>query len=107
MWVDVICIDQSNDVKKGPQVAIMGEIYRLAERVVVWLGPEENESDRAMRVMEEIGSQVEVDWNLFAMRSSQGAVDTSLADRYFPLPHDEEDLCSIYHLLCRPWSERL
>jgi Heterokaryon incompatibility protein (HET) len=107
MWVDAICIDQANDIEKGPQVAMMGEIYRLAERVVVWLGPEENGSERAMKLMQEIGSQVEVDFGLFSMTPAEGASDTSWTDRKLPLALDEEDLCSICHLFCRPWFERL
>jgi len=40
VWIDAICIDQSNDVEKGPQVAMMGELFRLAASVIAWLGPE-------------------------------------------------------------------
>ncbi|KAF8857463.1 hypothetical protein BDZ45DRAFT_690939 [Acephala macrosclerotiorum] len=35
MWIEAICISQSNNVEKGYQVAIMGDIYRLATSVVV------------------------------------------------------------------------
>ncbi|KAK0102685.1 hypothetical protein ONS95_006287 [Cadophora gregata] len=38
VWIDYICIDQSNDVEKGSQVKMMTEIYESATRVVVWLG---------------------------------------------------------------------
>ncbi|AEO71255.1 uncharacterized protein THITE_49961, partial [Thermothielavioides terrestris NRRL 8126] len=48
VWIDALCIDQANDAEKGPQVALMGEIYRRATRVVAWLGPEADGSDRAM-----------------------------------------------------------
>ncbi|KAF2832751.1 hypothetical protein CC86DRAFT_280043, partial [Ophiobolus disseminans] len=37
-WVDAICIDQSDEKEKSLQVALMGEIYRRAERVCVCLG---------------------------------------------------------------------
>lgn len=39
-WIDVICIDQSNGHEKGKQVALMGQIYRKAAEVFVWLGPQ-------------------------------------------------------------------
>jgi Heterokaryon incompatibility protein (HET) len=37
-WVDAICIDQSNAEEKNIQVGKMGEIYRNAALVTVWLG---------------------------------------------------------------------
>ena len=38
LWVDAICIDQSNLEEKGHQVTHMGQIYREADHVVIWLG---------------------------------------------------------------------
>jgi hypothetical protein len=43
MWIDAICIIQENNVEKSLQVALMCDIYRLADRVVFWLGPEAND----------------------------------------------------------------
>ncbi|KAF2254645.1 HET-domain-containing protein, partial [Trematosphaeria pertusa] len=38
LWIDQICIDQSNTLECNQQVAIMGEIYGKAQRVLIWLG---------------------------------------------------------------------
>ena len=38
LWVDAICIDQSDVQKRGQQVSLMGQIYRQASTVLVWLG---------------------------------------------------------------------
>ena len=38
IWVDAICINQTDAVEKGQQVALMHRIYRRAERVAIWLG---------------------------------------------------------------------
>ena len=40
LWVDAVCINQADDVEKGPQVGMMKKIYQSAGRVVVWLGKE-------------------------------------------------------------------
>lgn len=40
LWVDAVCIDQTNDAERAGQVALMGEIFSFARRVVVWLGIE-------------------------------------------------------------------
>ena len=38
IWADALCINQADDVERSSQVAIMGDIYRQANRVIVWLG---------------------------------------------------------------------
>ncbi|KAJ4248727.1 hypothetical protein NW762_012565 [Fusarium torreyae] len=38
LWVDALCIDQSNINERGHQVRHMGEIYGKADNVVIWLG---------------------------------------------------------------------
>lgn len=38
IWIDAICINQSDGAEKSAQVNMMGDIFRAAERVVVWLG---------------------------------------------------------------------
>ena len=38
LWVDFLCIDQSNNDERSHQVRHMASIYEKAERVVVWLG---------------------------------------------------------------------
>ncbi|KAF2826023.1 HET-domain-containing protein, partial [Ophiobolus disseminans] len=39
LWVDAICIDQSNVKERNHQVAQMRDIYTMASSVIVWLGP--------------------------------------------------------------------
>ena len=41
-WIDQICIDQEGE-EKSHQVAMMGQIYRNAARVITYLGPAEDE----------------------------------------------------------------
>lgn len=38
LWIDQLCIDQDNPTEVGSQVQLMGDIYKAARRVVVWLG---------------------------------------------------------------------
>lgn len=39
LWIDALCIDQSNMNEKSDQIALMGTIYCTALRVIAWLGP--------------------------------------------------------------------
>jgi hypothetical protein len=38
LWVDALCIDQTNLDERAAQVLLMGEIYSSAVRVIIWLG---------------------------------------------------------------------
>ena len=38
LWIDAICIDQDDKTEQGLQVAIMGNIYKNAVTVLIWLG---------------------------------------------------------------------
>lgn len=39
IWIDAICINQSDDEEKARQVLYMRDIYAQAEETFVWLGP--------------------------------------------------------------------
>ena len=43
LWIDALCIDQTNITERASQVLLMGEIYSWAENVIVWLGKEIHE----------------------------------------------------------------
>lgn len=38
LWADAVCINQNDAEEKGKQVQLMRDIYRKAERTIVWLG---------------------------------------------------------------------
>lgn len=44
IWIDAICIDQSNIDERASQVCMMSDIYRQAKNVLVWLGPPDEHS---------------------------------------------------------------
>ncbi|KAF2006487.1 HET-domain-containing protein, partial [Amniculicola lignicola CBS 123094] len=45
LWVDAICINQSDIPERNDQVLRMRDIYSNAERVLVWLGPEDEDTE--------------------------------------------------------------
>ncbi|KAL7917945.1 heterokaryon incompatibility domain-containing protein [Trichoderma austrokoningii] len=49
LWIDAICIDQSNTVERGDQIRLMAEIYCKANRVIVWLGESADGSDQVLK----------------------------------------------------------
>lgn len=38
IWVDAVCINQSDNAEKNHQVSLKGSIYSMARGVVIWLG---------------------------------------------------------------------
>jgi hypothetical protein len=44
LWVDAVCINQSDDKEKGSQVARMANVYKSASGVIAWLGDESEDS---------------------------------------------------------------
>ncbi|KAF4957350.1 hypothetical protein FSARC_11349 [Fusarium sarcochroum] len=44
LWVDALCINQSAHGERNQQVRIMGDIYKSARQVVVWLGDAADDS---------------------------------------------------------------
>ncbi|KAK4155829.1 heterokaryon incompatibility protein-domain-containing protein [Chaetomidium leptoderma] len=40
IWIDALCINQADTAEKNAQVPLMSRIYRQAEQVPIWLGPE-------------------------------------------------------------------
>jgi Heterokaryon incompatibility protein (HET) len=54
LWVDYLCINQSNLSERGKQVLFMRQIYGSSPMVLVWLGDEANNSDLAIDFLERI-----------------------------------------------------
>ena len=45
LWVDAICLNQVDNDEKSIQVSLMGDIYRQARRILLWLGDASPEDD--------------------------------------------------------------
>jgi Heterokaryon incompatibility protein (HET) len=76
-WVDAICINQGDIAERNKQVKRMANIYKLAYRVVAWLGKEEHNSTQALATLQYIGEQVELTKRGRLVRAP-GAVEPNL-----------------------------
>lgn len=47
VWIDAICIDQSNNEERAHQVNMMADIYRNASCVIAWIGPSTDDEEPA------------------------------------------------------------
>ncbi|KAK3997893.1 heterokaryon incompatibility protein-domain-containing protein [Cladorrhinum sp. PSN332] len=106
LWIDALCIDQSDINERDSQVGRMDSIYRLAKKVVIWLGPEANDSKHALETLEHLGRQAFLTVDGFSY-ASLDATEPELADPETPLPWEKKTWLAVRDLLSRPWFERL
>jgi hypothetical protein len=58
IWVDGLCINQTDDEEKSQQVRLMRHIYRWARRVLVWLGPDlDGDARDAFKICRSLGER--------------------------------------------------
>ena len=59
IWIDALCINQSDTADKTIQIRQMHLIYVHTAHLVVWVGEAEDDSDIALQTCEEIGQELE------------------------------------------------
>jgi Heterokaryon incompatibility protein (HET) len=95
LWIDAICIDQSNIKERGEQVLRMESIYSKAQSVLVWLGREAQNSDEAVHLIETIAE-------LNDRADAPAWIPKTLTDK----THSRAWL-AVHHLLQRSWWTRV
>jgi hypothetical protein len=56
MWIDALCMDQSNTEEKNLQVPMMGKIYSKSAQTVAWLGKEQDDTYLAFDLFEKLAA---------------------------------------------------
>ena len=54
LWVDAICINQTDRKEKAVQVRFMERIYQHASKVLAWLGPEDETTSHVFQVIDNL-----------------------------------------------------
>ncbi|KAL7622493.1 hypothetical protein AAE478_008000 [Parahypoxylon ruwenzoriense] len=106
LWVDAICINQANGPEKARQLTRMPQIYGNADRVVVWLGPEEPDSRLAMDTLDFLGRQLEVTTDNWIF-CTPGAEYPYWCEASCVFPYDDKIWSAIGSLLNREWFSRV
>ncbi|OAA55793.1 Heterokaryon incompatibility [Niveomyces insectorum RCEF 264] len=106
LWVDAVCINQTDIPERNKQVTRMADIYRLAHRVVAWLGPATNRSSVGLATLDQLGSQAE----FTKQRLLLNTPGTTQKELHFPetvLPFAEATWRGVLDVIARPWFDRL
>ena len=61
LWIDAICINQSDMDERGNQVTFMGAVYSKAKSVTIWLGTQSDGSSLAMSSLADLRSKESMD----------------------------------------------
>lgn len=54
IWIDAICINQQDLEERASQVKMMGQVYRTASTVRVWLGADSEDDKDAISILQEM-----------------------------------------------------
>jgi hypothetical protein len=89
LWVDALCINQSEVRERNHQVARMHEIYKSARKVLVWLGVQRDNSNVCFDCLNELRTRV------------------IGADEFLPDQLGASTLQALFALLTRPYWRRV
>jgi hypothetical protein len=103
LWADGICINQKDLEEKGYQVAIMGQIYRSAERVLIYISSDDDgHGPQLCSLLDDVNSMIDLTCQQIDMSSWDS----------FPYPCEDDPILvdtrwsSLHHLLGQTWFRR-
>lgn len=108
LWVDAVCIDQSDLEEKSTQVAMMGEIYSKCSSVYLWLGAPESPYDFYAESQPDPFAalrQLASNCHLFELPGFKGGQGSG------PITFHEDDAClsaweAFFLVTTSPWFKR-
>ncbi|RKK29718.1 hypothetical protein BFJ66_g3439 [Fusarium oxysporum f. sp. cepae] len=109
IWIDALCINQSNPSERSPQVSVMNQIYGKANRVIVWLGKAIPELEAGLKAAERIGN-ASVPETLRMIRTQTWDFSSDLStmpERYGMDPVDQEEAIGLVTLYMSNWFTRI
>lgn len=110
LWVDAICIDQSDDDEalreRAWQVQAMHYLYAQATGVIIWLGTEADDSTYALESLHRLGSSILVDWKTSEIYTLEGKPSKSM-EVWYDQQRSLRDRKAVADLLERPWFGRV
>ena len=117
LWIDQICINQRDPIEKSHQVSqMMARIYERADRLLIWLGDESEDSKLAFETIREACKELEAKGRLqrrSMAEEAQGLVSILDPAMAYVTLHDEKGVfkyrawLAVVKLLGRPWFHRL
>lgn len=108
IWADALCIDQQSDGERSQQVRLMQEIYIKADRVLLWLGHEDDETAAAIGYLKDVVNFCTASRNIsdFTKVNNLGELAQLLGVPHLPT-FDAQGASATFKLFMRPWFYRI
>jgi Heterokaryon incompatibility protein (HET) len=101
MWIDAVCINQTNPQERTAQVGIMKNIYSKSDHVVIWLGKDTDDDETAFAILEQYRK-------LFAEHGQLDIGPMETVAYKLALPAEEsKDWTALIKLFQKPWFQRI
>ncbi|KAK8101514.1 hypothetical protein PG999_011888 [Apiospora kogelbergensis] len=113
LWVDALCIDQSDSAERSDQIRLMKSTFSEARRVLVWLGPSTPDTEAAFKLINRV-VRTYVHRHFWRLENVLLPESSPLAQNHFDFSPSERfarvskwDLSPLIRLLQLPWFTRL
>ncbi|CAG7558745.1 unnamed protein product [Fusarium equiseti] len=110
LWVDAVCIDQTNAEERGQQVARMRDIYQSAWQVVIWLGPSDRTSELAFLALHWLSQESKEAKPMEDFYQESFSIDLRPLFIMWPKYHspmEAEVYKALFHFFTRPYWRRM
>jgi len=102
LWIDAVCIDQRNPREQEHQIGLMKDIFEGCASCIVWLGEEDDETERALDSLHWMQDNLHIyEWPCFD-KSKGGIGNVDVDGTYGVGPA----LGPLQRFLRRPWFSR-
>lgn len=106
VWADAICINQKDDQEKTHQVRMMRDIYKEAQRVIIWLGNEQAGDGRGFELAQSLYRNCDgKNYNMYATTYDFEYFDCR--SKGVPTPLGDPDWTALFAILSHPWFSRI
>ncbi|KAG8670878.1 hypothetical protein FPOAC2_04184 [Fusarium poae] len=110
LWIDAICIDQSNSDERGQQVSRMRDIYQSAWQVLIWLGPSDTSTQLAFSALHWLSRESKQPKPMEDFYREGPSVDLRPVFIMWPTytsPMKKDVYKALYHFFTRPYWRRM
>ena len=114
LWIDQCCINQHDLLERGQQVEMMMRIFNSATETIIWLGKENEGTEKAYELIEKVEMCKEwrleraLEFNHLTVQELKEALRDDEVGRVLEEPREKWiSLCNLLSLKTHLWYERL
>ncbi|CAG1963057.1 unnamed protein product [Fusarium graminearum] len=110
LWIDAICINQSDTDERGQQVALMRDIYQSAWQVAVWIGPSDEDTRLAFLALHWLSRESKREKPMEEFYRERFSIDLRPVVVVWPTyenPMRKTVYKTLFHFFTRPYWRRM